>query len=65
MFIDFGGQMINTTYIVSIFKTNDLAKYFEVNIRISHNNYLIKEIYDTKKERDDRFNEIINIINKQ
>lgn len=65
MFIDFADQMINTTYIVSIFKTNDLNRYFEVNIRISHNDYLITETYNTEKERDNRFNEIINIINKQ
>lgn len=66
MFIDFNGIMINTNYIISIYKTEYLNltgqsnKYYDINIKIFGNTSVIKEIYNTKEERDKRFNEIID-----
>lgn len=69
MFIDFAGCMINTNYIISIYKTKgssfkNNSNYFDVNIKLYPNNIPIKEIYDTKQEQEARFNEIISIVNK-
>lgn len=60
MFIDFGGMMINTDYIVSIYKTGQSDKYYEINIKLFNNSSSNKEIYSDKEQRDKRFNEIIN-----
>ena len=64
MFIDFAGIMVNTNYIISIYKTREHDKFYEVNIKLYPTNIPIKEIYDTKQEQEVRFNEIINIVNK-
>lgn len=69
MFIDFAGCMINTNYIISIYKTKGLnfknnCDYFDVNIKLYPNDIPIKEIYNTKQEQEIRFNEIISMINK-
>ncbi len=68
MFIKFSGIMINTNYIISIYKTRGHSleredKYFEVNIKLYPNSNIIKEIYNTKEEQETRFNELINILN--
>ena len=69
MFIDFAGCMINTNYIISIYKTDADTKYyfryFNVNIKLYPNDIPIKEIYDSKEKQEARFNEIISIVNKQ
>lgn len=68
MFIDFAGMMINTKYIISIYKTNykrnDLTIY-EVNIQIETKDHPSKEGYATVEERDKRFNEIIDTVNNE
>ncbi len=66
MFIDFAGMMININYIINIYKVEDNSmrrqKYcIVINIQNYQN---IREIYDNKKERDKRFDELINLINK-
>lgn len=68
MFIDFAGCMINTNYIISIYKTRGHSlgkddKYFEVNVKLYPNNIPIKEIYNTKEEQETRFTELINMVN--
>lgn len=65
MFIDFASMMININYIVNIYKTEQLNKYYDVNIKIFNNSSTIKETYYTEKERNKRFDEIINIINNK
>lgn len=52
-------MMINTNYIVSIYKTEGSNKYYEVNIKLFTNS-AIKEIYNTEIERNKRFDEIVN-----
>lgn len=75
MFIDFAGMMINTNYIISIYKSieyynkNDLNKLFKLqSITMICNNItetcVYKEYYNNEKERNKRFNEIIGLINK-
>lgn len=68
MFIDFAGMMINTKYIISIYKTNykrnDLRIY-EVNIQIESKDHPFKEAYNTAEERDKRFNEITDTVNNE
>lgn len=59
MFINFAGIMINTDYIISIYKTREHDKYFEVNIKLYPTNIPIKEIYTTKEEQETRFTAII------
>lgn len=63
MFLEFAGMMINTDYIISIYKTSGM-KYYEVNIKVYPNSNAIKEIYNTKKEQETRFTEIIVEVNK-
>ena len=76
MFIDFAGMMINTNYIISIYKSieqynkNDLNKLFKLqSITIICNNItetcVYKEYFNNEKERNKRFNEIINMINNK
>lgn len=70
MFIDFAGCMINTNYIISIYKTRGRSlgrddKYFEVNVKLYPNNIPIKEIYTTKEEQETRFNEITDTVNNE
>ena len=68
MFIKFCNTMINTNYIISVYKTRGHSigrddKYFEVNLRLYPNCTIIKEIYNTKEEQETRFTELINILN--
>ena len=75
MFLDFAGIMINTNYVISIYKSieyynkNDLNKLFKLpSITMVCNNItetcVYKEYYNNEKERNKRFNEIIGLINK-
>lgn len=68
MFIDFAGCMINTNYIISIYKTRGRSlgrddKYFEINVKLYPDNIPIKEIYNTREEQKTRFAELINMVN--
>lgn len=64
MFLDFAGMMINTNYIVSVYKTKGYKNNFEINIQLYSDSDPIKELYNNVQEAQTRFNEIINIINK-
>ena len=74
MFIDFAGIMTNINYIINIYKIENCSLNDRINnkikycINIKYNNIqnyqIITEYFNNKKERDKRFNEIINIINK-
>ena len=65
MFIDFANRMININYIISIYKTEiSNNNYYDINIKILNNDSAIKEIYNTKEERDERFNDILYIVYK-
>lgn len=65
MFLDFAGMMININYIINIYK-NDCYSMSKNKpcIDIKYNNIqnyqIIREFYDTEKERNKRFNKIIN-----
>ena len=63
MFIDFAGIIVNTNYIISIYKTREHNKFYKVNIKLYHTNIPIKEIYNTEKEQETRFTELTNILN--
>lgn len=58
-------MMINTNFIISIYKTESFKKFYEINvIKFSlNNNALCKEMYNTEKERNKRYNEIISKLN--
>lgn len=64
MFLDFAGMMINTNYIISIYKTKNYNKIYEINIQLYPNDNIVKEIYSNPKEATIRFDEIIEKINK-
>lgn len=68
MFIDFAGMMINTKYIISIYKTNykrNDSGIYEVNIEIESKDHPFKEAYDTAEKRNKRFNEITDTVIKE
>ena len=62
-FIEFGGNYININNIETTYITNDaINNNYSIFIKtITNNKY--GEYYDTKTERNKRFNEIINILN--
>lgn len=63
MLLDFAGMMINTNYIISIYKTKNYKNAFTINIEIySYRNPII-ESYNTVQEAKTRFDEIIEKIN--
>lgn len=64
MFLDFAGMMINTNYIISIYRTRSHDKVFEVNIQLYPSNNIIKEAYNTRQEAKIRFDEITTKVNK-
>ena len=64
MFLDFAGMMINTNYIISIYKIRSHNKYFEINIKLYPSNNTVKEFYDTKQDANIRLDEIVKEINK-
>ncbi len=54
MFIKFANKNININHIITIYKFNEGNKYC-----ITTNNNQLIEKYDSKEERDKRFNNII------
>lgn len=63
MFIDFAGIIINTNYIISIYKRKD-DKYYNIIIELYSCKEDIKESYKTVQEANIRFDKIIEEINK-
>lgn len=56
--------MININYIISVYKTQDTTKgFYEINVKLYSNNYPTKQIYDTPKLRDEKFDKLIKQIN--
>jgi hypothetical protein len=76
MFLDFAGMLINTNYIIRIYKSMDYYNENKLNkllksqtITMICNNItetcVYKEYYNNEKERNKRFNEIISMINNK
>ena len=68
MFIDFAGMMTNINYIINIYKIEKYSSKIKYCIDIKYNNIqnyqTITEYYDNEKERNKRFDELIDLINK-
>lgn len=68
MFIDFAGMIINTNFIVSIYKINYTRNgktFYDIIIQLSTSSSVVKEMYNTKEEQETRFNEIIDTVNNE
>ena len=72
MFIDFAGMMINTNYIISVYKTESITykemgknNLYIINMKIYSNSSIIKKLYNTPEERDKAFDKLINELNNK
>ena len=68
-FIEFNSTLINIRYIKKIYKTENLYhksnccdKYYEIRVSIHGTQEIHIEVYQSEKDRDDRFHGLLTLL---